>query len=330
MDKAVPLVEVSRGPILESRHFGHAVVANDRGEIIAAWGDPSKVVLPRSSAKMLQALPLLESGAGRDLSSEQLALACASHSAEHMHVSRVRDWLTQLGLSEEHLCCGPTPPLGEDVRDQMIRDGQPFTRLHSDCSGKHAGFLTLTKHLGAGLDYVDPDHPVQKAVRATIEDMCQEDSPGYGIDGCAAPNFAVTLAGMAKAMASFASKGPGGSVRDGACVTLRDAMMQHPELVSGTGRACNNLMQAAGGQAAVKTGAEGFFVGILPDAQLGIALKIEDGAKRGAEAAMAALLVRYGVVDRNDPRVAQHLNAPVFNFNRDVVGHIRPIAGLLG
>lgn len=330
MDHAVPLVEVSRGAIVESRHFGHAVVANGRGEIIASWGDPAKIVLPRSSAKMLQALPLLESGAGRSLSPEQLALACASHSAEDMHVHRVRDWLGALGLSVDDLCCGPTPPLGEEVRTRMIRDGQPFTRLHSDCSGKHAGFLTLTKHLGAGPDYVDPDHPVQRAVRAAIEDMCQENSPGFGIDGCAAPNFAVSMAGMARAMASFASFGAGASVRDSACVALRDAMMQHPKLVSGTGRSCANLMEAADGQAAVKIGAEGFYVGILPQAELGIAIKIEDGAKRGAEAVMAALLVRYGAVDRTDPRVSVHLDAPVFNFNQDHVGHIRPIAELLG
>ncbi len=323
------LVEVTRGTIVESRHFGHAVIARNNGEIVAAWGDPAKVVLPRSSAKMLQALPLLESGAGAHLSTEQLALACASHSAEDMHVSRVSSWLSDLGLDEHALCCGPTPSLDQERRHQMIRDGQPYTRLHSDCSGKHAGFLTLSKHLGADLNYVEVEHPVQKAVKATIEDLACEDSPGFGIDGCAAPNFAVSLQGMARAMAQFATFGNGSSSRDRACVALREAMMKHPELVSGSRRSCNDLMRAAKGKAAVKSGAEGFYVAILPDAGLGIALKIEDGATRASAAAMAALLVRCGAIDANASGITAYLNATVRNFNNDPVGSIRPVDSLL-
>lgn len=324
------LVEVSRGPIVESRHFGHAVISDASGAIVAAWGDPEKVVLPRSSAKMLQALPLLESGAGQDLSSEQLALACASHSAEEMHIERVSSWLNDLELDEHALCCGPTPSLDQERRHQMIRDGEAYTRLHSDCSGKHAGFLTLTKHLGADLDYVDPKHPVQIAVKTTIEEMAGEDSPGFGIDGCAAPNFAVTMQGMARAMARFATMGSGSSSRDKACVTLREAMMQHPELVSGTRRSCNDLMRAAKGKAAVKSGAEGFYVAILPDAGLGIALKVEDGATRASGAAMAALLIRCGAIDSDAAVLQRYLNASVRNFNDDHVGTVRPVSELLG
>lgn len=329
MTTPFPLVEVTRGPILESRHFGHAVIANEQGEIIEAWGDPAKIVLPRSSAKMIQALPLVESGAGASLTSEQLALACASHSAETFHIQSVQAWLADLGLEEKHLCCGPTPSLDQKRRHQMVRDGEPVTRLHSDCSGKHAGFLTFAKHLGADLNYVDPENPVQKAVKATFEDLCGEESPGFGIDGCAAPNYATSLSGMARAMAAFASFGSGSSVRDAACVRLRDAMMAHPELVAGTGRACTKLMQAAKGQAAIKTGAEGFFVGILPNKKLGIAIKIEDGATRASEAVMAALLVRTGILEKEDPEIAQFLNRPVFNFNNDRVGTVRPASALL-
>ncbi|MEO1537881.1 MAG: asparaginase [Pseudomonadota bacterium] len=329
MTHAVPLVETSRGPFLESRHFGHAVIARANGEIVAAWGQPDKTVLPRSSHKMLQALPLVESGAAALLTSEHLALACASHSAEKIHVSRVAAWLGDLGLDEHALCCGPTPSLDMERRHQMIRDGQPYTRLHSDCSGKHAGFLTLTRHLGAGPHYVDPDHPVQQAVRAAIEDMVGEDSPGHGIDGCSAPNFAVTLAGMATAMAKFATLGRGDTVRDKACVTLRTAMMKHPELVSGTRRSCNDLMRAAKGKAAVKSGAEGFYVAILPEAGLGIALKIEDGANRASATAMAALLVRCGAIEADADCLDAYLNAPVRSFNNELVGAIRPAAGLI-
>ena len=173
------------------------------GEIVETWGDPERTVLPRSSAKMLQALPLLESGAGAGLTAEQLALACASHSGERRHVDRVERWLADLGLDDAALCCGPQSSRDRALRHEMIRDGVPVTRSFNNCSGKHAGFLTLAKHLGTGLDYVDPDNPVQIAVRAAFEDMCGEDSPGFGIDGCSAPNFAASLKGIARAMARF-------------------------------------------------------------------------------------------------------------------------------
>ncbi|MGR3514443.1 MAG: asparaginase [Paracoccaceae bacterium] len=329
MTDAVPLVETTRGDFLESRHFGHAVIARPTGEIVEAWGDPNKLVLPRSSHKMLQALPLVESGAAKDLSTEHLALACASHSAEDIHVSRVSAWLADMGLSEHDLCCGPTPSLDLERRHQMIRDGQPHTRLHSDCSGKHAGFLTLSKHLGGAARYVDPDHPVQRAVRSAIEDMAEHESPGYGIDGCSAPNFALPLHAMARAMAKFATMGQGSSSRDKACVRLREAMMRHPELVSGTRRSCNDLMRAADGKAAVKSGAEGFYVAILPEAGLGIALKIEDGATRASAATMAALLVRCGAIEADAKGLDAYLNAPVRSFNDELVGSIRPVADLL-
>lgn len=329
MSQPPPLVETTRGPIVESRHFGHVVVARANGEIVEAWGDPSKIVLPRSSAKMMQALPLLESGAGARLSSEQLALACASHSGEQRHVDKVNSWLADLGLDEHALCCGPQASRDEALRDDMIRRGEPPTRVHNNCSGKHAGFLTLVRHIGATLDYVDPANPVQLAVKSAFEELCEESSPGYGIDGCSAPNFAASLSGIAVAMAKFAVAHGDGSARGRAMTALRDAMIAHPELVSGKGRACAALMAAAAGKAAVKTGAEGFFVAILPEQGLGVALKIEDGATRASEAAMAAILVRLGVVSAEDPRVGAFLTPKVENWDGLHVGDVRPCETLL-
>ncbi len=329
MTPAVSLVETTRGPFLESQHFGHVVIARANGEIVEAWGDRTKIVLPRSSAKMLQALPLIESGAGAHLASEQLALACASHSGEMRHVDRVAAWLDDLGLDETALRCGPQPSRDEVLCAAMIRDGRDAGRLFNNCSGKHVGFLTVARHLGASLDYVDPEHPVQQAVRRTFEDVCGEDSPGFGIDGCSAPNFAASLAGIARAMAAFAAAKQGRSVRDTAMATLRDAMIAHPELVSGKGRACAAFIAAAHGKAAVKTGAEGFFVAILPEHDLGIALKIEDGATRASEAAMAALLVRLGVVDADDPRIKAFLAPRIRNWDGLDVGGIRATRALL-
>lgn len=329
MPEAPVLVEITRGPFVESRHRGHIAVASASGEIVEGWGDPAKVVLPRSSAKMLQALPLVESGAGAGLSGERLALACASHSGETRHVEKVGDWLGDLGLDEDALLCGPQASRDEALRHAMIRDGEAPTRIHNNCSGKHTGFLMLAKHLGAGPDYVDPDHPVQRAVRAAFEEMCGEESAGFGVDGCSAPNFAASLGGIARAMARYATLGGGSGARDKAARALREAMIAYPELVSGRGRACAELMQAAKGEAAIKTGAEGFFVAILPGLGLGVALKIEDGATRASEVAMAAVLVRLGVLDRDDPVVARYLKRPILNWDGLHVGEERPVAELL-
>ena len=329
MTEAVPLAEVHRGEFLESLHLGHAVVARPDGEIVEAWGDPSLVVLPRSSIKMMQGLPLVETGAGRDLTSERLALACASHAGERRHVEKVGRWLADLGLDENALCCGPQASRDPGLKEEMIRTSEPVTRVFNNCSGKHAGFLTVARHIGAGLDYVDPDNPVQIGVREAYEDMCGEASPGFGIDGCSAPNFAASLQGIARAMARFASAGQGSGVRDAAAARLRDAMIAHPELVSGKGRACARLMQAARGRAAVKTGAEGFFTAILPDLGLGVALKVADGATRASEVALAAILVRLGVLDARDPVVAGFLHRPILNWDGLETGFERPASGLL-
>lgn len=331
MTHPVPFAEVWRADLLESVHNGHAVICNAAGEIVESWGDPKAVIYPRSSAKMLQALPLLTSGAAAQagLTSEQLALACASHNGALTHTDRVSAWLSDLGLSDQDLRCGPQLPDDLPARNALIKSDSSPCQWHNNCSGKHAGFLTLSQHLGAGSEYIDPDHPVQLACKEAFETATQEDSPGFGIDGCSAPNFSTTVHGLARAMAGFASAGERGDTLSRASVTLTDAMMAHPELVAGEGRACTRLMRALGGTGAVKTGAEGVFVAILPRAQLGIALKVADGATRASECAITALLVRIGALAADDPVVQQLMTPPLLN-RRDVnCGQIRPAAGLL-
>ncbi len=329
MGDAVRLAEVTRGGILECVHDGHAVICRADGSIVESWGDPSLVFLPRSASKMIQALPLLETGAGTALNAERLALACASHSGEAVHVERVSRWLADLGLDGDALACGPQASRDEALAEQMIRDDQPVTRLYNWCSGKHSGFLTVAKHLGADLDYVDIDNLVQKAVRAAFEEITGTESPGYGIDGCSAPNFATTLAGMATAMARFAVAGAKSGARDVAAARLRDAMIAHPDMVAGTGRTDTILMRAATEPVAIKSGAEGVHIAILPKQGLGVALKVADGASRASEAAIAALLVRLGALDSAHPDVALHLNRPVTNWDGLVCGAVRPAPALL-
>ncbi len=296
---AADMVDLWRGDRVESRHRGHAVVCDASGGVVAAWGDATATIYPRSSCKMLQALPWVESGAAAGLGDDLLALACASHQGAAMHTRRVAGWLAAMGMSEADLRCGAHPPQDRAAAEALIRAGEPPCQLHNNCSGKHAGFLAFARHLRAGPEYVTPDHPVQRAVRASFEEVTGETSPGHGIDGCSAPNFATSLAGLARAMAGFAAARETGGARARAMVRLRTAMMAHPELVAGEGRACTGLMRALAGRGAVKTGAEGVFVAILPGAGLGVALKIADGAGRAAEAAVAGLLVRLGVLERD-------------------------------
>lgn len=330
MGAAVELVEVWRGPFLESTHRGHAVICDDSGQIVQAWGDPDAVVLPRSSSKMLQALPLITSGAAAAfrLSPAQLALACASHNAAAIHVDAVRDWLAHLGKNDEDFCCGPQEPRDIAIRDGLIREGRAPCRVHNNCSGKHAGFLTLAAHLGAGPDYVDPAHPVQVAVKDAFEEVTAESSPGFGIDGCSAPNFAATLHGIARAMAFFAAARDGAGAQANAAAALTHAMVTHPELVAGEGRACTELMRACNGRVALKTGAEAFFIAIIPERKLGVALKIADGGTRAAECAIAAILVRLGMLDPAHPAARRVLNAPIRNWDGLETGMIRPAAAL--
>jgi L-asparaginase II len=321
MADAVSMVEVWRGDVAESHHRGHAVICDAGGEVLAAWGDPDAVILPRSSCKMLQALPLVESGAA--LTSEQLALACASHSGGAMHVTRVADWLAGLGLSEADLRCGPQVPEDTRERHRLRAAGLAPSQLHNNCSGKHAGFLTLGLHLHAGSEYVEIGHPVQQAVRAAFEEITGAPSPGYGIDGCSAPNFATTVRGLALAMARMADPRGLGPVREAAARRLVAAMMAHPLLVAGEGRACSELMAAMDG-VALKTGAEAVYVAILPGRGIGVALKIEDGATRASECAVTALLARLDAVDPRHPAAARRLTPPLLTRRTAVAGAIRP------
>lgn len=331
MTTPVPLAEVWRGPFLESVHSGHAVICDETGQIVQAWGDPNAVVLPRSSSKMLQALPLLESGAARayGLGAEQLALACASHNGAAIHTSRVQAWLQHIGCTDDDFRCGAQDPGDLPARDALIRAGEKPCQMHNNCSGKHSGFLTLNKHLGGNPEYVAPDHPVQLACKAAFEEVTAQASPGYGIDGCSAPNFATTLHGMARAMAFFAAAQPGQGTRADAAAQLRDAMATYPELVAGEGRACTELMRAMGGRVALKTGAEAFFIAIIPQLKMGVALKVVDGGTRGAECAIAAILVKLGVLEANHPATLKRMNAPIRNWNGVETGMIRPAAALI-
>jgi L-asparaginase II len=328
MTSSVPMVELWRGGLHESSHSGHAVIWGPGG-IVQSWGDPGAVIFPRSSCKMIQALPLVESGAADavGLTDRHLALSCASHQGDTLHVEMTGRWLADLGLGEPDLRCGSHEPYGKTERDRLIRAGEQPCQLHNNCSGKHCGFLTAKQHMKAGPEYIEIDHPLQRAIKAATEEVTGESVAGYGIDGCSAPNFAVSIGGLARAMASFAAARDTGNARARAMHRLTKAMAAHPELVAGEGRACTELMRAMDHKVAIKTGAEAVFVAIIPDQQIGVAVKIIDGGTRASEAVITTILARLGVLDPAHPMAQKRLPAVQVNCRGLSVGELRLAEG---
>jgi L-asparaginase II len=319
------LVEVTRGGRAESAHRGSIAVDDTSGKLVAQWGDVEAAVFPRSAFKSLQAIPLIQSGAAEafKIGADELALACASHSGEAMHVERVETWLARIDCREGDLACGPHLPLHEPTAHAMLRAGDRPCRIHNNCSGKHTGFLTVARHLRIAVEgYERPDHPVQVLVRQAVAELCdmRPDAMPVAIDGCAAPNYAIPLSRLARGMARLGDRAKLAPARAEAAKRLLAAWKAHPQLVSGTGRACADLIEAGRGQTVVKTGAEGVFTAVLPERGLGIALKIDDGATRAAETAMAKVLTLLGVADDASPKLAKHLHPAIRNWRGDEVG----------
>ena len=323
--KSQIMCEIWRGSYLESVHTGMAVICDKDGEISHQWGDPNALILPRSSAKMMQAIPLIISGAEKKFSiaEDLLALACASHNAAEIHLSRVLGWLSHLGFSETDLRCGPQPSKDPYVKKQMLEKGQSPCQIHNNCSGKHAGFLSVSRHLNAGPEYTDPDHPVQLMVMDVFQELTQNKVDGITIDGCSAPNPAIPLYSLAKAMSWFATAHKRDDQLSQAALKLRNAMVNYPELVAGDLRACTNLMKACEKKAILKTGAEGVFVAILPELEKGIALKIFDGGTRASECAIASLLIQLGVLNPNHPTALAYTHAPILNWRKIQTGMMK-------
>lgn len=328
------LVEVTRGGALESRHRGAAVVADGDGTVIAAWGDIEAPVFPRSAVKVLQAVALVESGAAEafGVSDEELALASASHNAESGHTDRVRAWLRRLGLDEGDLACGAHWPLDQDAAHGLARAGLAPGNLHNNCSGKHAGFLTLARHLGVDpAGYEKPGHPVQQRVLGVFEEMCGLDLGGAvrGIDGCGVPTWAMPLANIARGMARVAAPASLPAARAAALTRLFGAITAHPYLVAGRGRFCTALMEAAEGRLLAKTGAEGVYCAAAPGHGLGVAVKCDDGAARAAEVIMAAVLAHVGILSQADiGRLGGRDRPQLINRAGTPVGEIRSVLPL--
>ncbi len=324
-----PLVEVTRGPMVESRHRAAFAVADPGGTVVLHAGDITRPVYPRSAIKPLQALALLETGAAEafELGDAEIALACASHGGEPRHVEAVADWLARIGCSVGDLECGAHLPSTEQAMIDLVAGGGRPSALHNNCSGKHAGFLSVARHLGyptAG--YIAYEHPVQQRVLGILESMTGLDLGGAprGIDGCGIPTLGVPLGNLALAMARLAAPDDQPEARQAAAARVRQAMATEPFLVAGSGRFCTKVMELAGERALVKTGAEGVYCAALTTLGLGVALKIDDGAGRAAEVLMGRLLLRLGAIgDAEAGALAGTFRPPVLNRAGRRVGELR-------
>ncbi|MGF1454674.1 MAG: asparaginase [Alphaproteobacteria bacterium] len=326
-----PLVEVWRDGLIESVHRGSYAVMDSEGQVLAAAGDIDRPMFPRSAYKIFQSLDLIESGAadGAALTDAELAIAAASHWGADLHVGTVRAWLKRLRLPEAALACGAQEPLDPAELARLHRRRRKPTQLHNNCSGKHAGFLTLARHLDLSLwGYTEAGHPLQKRITATIADLCDQDphALAVAVDGCSAPNLGMPLRAFGLGVARCAARRGVSAGRAQALERQFAAQAAHPVMLSGLGGLDTALIAAGKGRFVTKTGAEGVYSAFMVELGLGVVLKIDDGATRAAQSAICEILVRLGVLD---PACAgiQSAHRPVLRNWRGLdTGRMRPVS----
>src|SRR5436190_5249456 len=328
------LVEVVRAALTESHHRGAVAVVDADGATVLALGDVARPVYPRSAVKPLQALPLIESGAAERyrFGDAEIALACASHGGEAAHAEVASRMLARARLDAAALECGAHWPIYQPAAQALARSGAAPSALHNNCSGKHSGFLCVA--CAAGVDhrgYVAAKHPVQREVRAALEDLTgmrlSEDQ--CGVDGCSIPSWAVPLSALAYGFARYGTGRGLAPLRARAAERLRAAIAAQPYYVAGTGRFCSEIMTRLGARVLVKTGAEGVFCGALPEQGLGIAIKCDDGGTRAAEVTMAAMIARFlPMLDDEREALNRFVRPSLRNWNGTEVGGLRPSAEL--
>lgn len=339
------VVEIFRAGQIESRHKVSFAIVDVDGHVRSSWGDPDLVTYLRSSAKPLQAIPFVESGAADhfEIEPEELALACASHTGMQMHVDKARHILRKTGVSEDALQCGTHIPYSYGAYEELLRSGGKLEQVRNNCSGKHAAMLATAKYLGEDLTtYLEPAHPVQERIIDVLAGMSGVAARSIivGIDGCSAPTFALPLRSAALAYARFADAISQEGRRAEVCRRMFQAMTSHPEHVAGPDRFDTRFMLAVDGRMLSKSGAEGFQSLAIPgnaieqgSPSLGIAIKVHDGddKEHGAAALIAIELVDQigGFRPGEREKLAMFDNRERVNLRDIVVGEVRINPSLL-
>ncbi len=329
---SIILAKAIRGETVESVHCGHLLIVDGDGRKIESFGDPETVAFIRSSAKPFQLMPFLLAGGAEQFGYDEreIALGCASHSGEEMHVGLAAAMLAKAGFDESDLRCGSHMPFSESRAAEMTGRGERPTQLHNNCSGKHSAMLAYAKLIGADPKSYDAfDHPIQTEILKMISLFTETPIAEIpvAVDGCAAPNFALSVGAMATATRKLIAPPEDFSPElQAACGRIVNAMITYPQLVGGTGRLDTMLMEAGNGRFVSKIGAEGVWIcGVLPSERwprgLGIAMKIDDGDDKRARAVISvAVLKRLGLLADGDlPELAP---IPITNRRGDVVGRV--------
>lgn len=342
LPESVPLLVVRRGGVVESVHRGSVAVVAEDGRLLAAAGDPEELVFLRSSAKPVQLVPFLAGGGEKrfGLSTEEIALAAASHGGEPFHTRAAAAMLARGGFTAADLHCGAHPPMHEETARALAFRREDPGPLHNNCSGKHAAMLLACRLFGEDAKtYWEPSHPLQKKILSALSLLAGVPAAAIGlaVDGCSVPVFRIPLANLALLYARLKGARVRGEAPRAfrARVRIAEAMTSAPEMVAGTGRFTTNLMRAFGGDLLAKEGAEGVYaVGVAPalarslsaTSSVGIALKIEDGAERGRDAVTVEVLRQLGLVSGARLTALRRLaRRPVKNVRGDVVGDMRTV-----
>jgi L-asparaginase II len=325
------LVHVERGGLLECCHRGHIAVVDFKGNIKAYAGDPEVVVFSRSTVKPMQTLTVLESGAARQfgLTDEELAVMSASHQGEDFHLKNVESILKKAGIDSNALLCGPHPPFHKETANQMKENKIEPTKLHNNCSGKHAGMLALCRFLNANLEsYLALDHPVQQLMQRMIAELCgiSPKQMSTGVDGCGVPVFAMPLHRLAYGMARLGQPSDLSPNRSQYCRRIVTSILQYPYHLAGSNSFGPSLITTVERRMIAKGGAEGMFAIILPDDGLGIVIKIEDGSGRAIPPAIIETLKQLDLITPTELAKLNHFHQPNnMNWVGIKVGEIRPV-----
>jgi len=307
MNTSQPILELTRGRVVEAVHFGSIAVVDSTGKLLHSCGDPNMVAFLRSSAKPFQAIPFVERGGAEhfNFTQKELAISCASHETAQIHLDTVKAMQEKIGIREENLQCGAHLPGDAVMLKMVIQQGIAPTPNFNNCSGKHTAMLAHAKMRGLPLEnYLDLAHPIQQDILAALSEMCgiEKEKIELGIDGCSAPNFALPLVNAALGMARLCDPRGLSDARAAACKKITTAMTTHPEMVSSYGEFDCELMKAGAGKIVTKRGAEGFqIIGLMPGVYgehgVGIAFKVTDGdASRMDDELVSRTRVRPAVV----------------------------------
>lgn len=324
------LAEVYRENTVESWHRGAAAVVDSEGQTILAIGDVDRIIFPRSAIKMFQAIPMLETGAADrfSLTAREIALACSSHNGEPQHATAVHNWLASLGLGPDHLENGPSRPYSSAAYRDLLMSGQTPTRVHHNCSGKHAAMLTVARHLGLDVDgYTHLGHAAQRIWMEVVSDFADFDvtSMDCGKDGCGAPAISMPLVSLAHACAKYCHPEQFSKARAQATQNILKSISTHPWMIAGTHRCCTDVIQCTEGRVFVKTGAEAVYCGFIPSMKLGLALKVDDGSTRASQVALGKLLLQLGAISKDEHQaLGKYFRPAIENSNKDWTGYIAP------